>query len=230
MSLLDRLLPPRCLLCGDPGHDGLELCRGCRGDLVSNDHACARCAEPLPATAGALPELRVCGGCLWRPPVYSAIHVPLRYEAPLSGLIHQLKFRGDLAAGRLLGQLLAAAVAPALPPVTAIVPVPLHPRRLRERGYNQAAELGRPLAKQFGVPIAHGALQRHGSTTPQMELPAQQRQGNVKQAFAPGRRVPQGHLLLVDDVVTTASTVRAAAAALAVGDQRQVTVCALARA
>lgn len=230
MSLIDRILPPRCLLCGDPGSHGMALCAGCRGDLPRNDHACARCAEPLPATADGLPALRVCGACLWHPPPYAAIHVPFRYRPPLDWLIRRFKFHGDLAAGRLLGQLLAAELATDLRGCEAVVPIPLHPRRLRARGYNQAAELARPLARAAGARICPDALIRVGSTTPQMELPARERQRNVRRAFRVHRLPAAEHLLIIDDVVTTASTVREAVRAAGLPARARVEVCALARA
>lgn len=228
-GLLARIAPPSCLLCGDPGDGGLALCVGCRGDLPRNRHPCARCAEPLPATAADLPELRVCGRCLWRPPPYVAIHVPFRYAHPVDWLVRRLKFHGDLAAGCLLGQLLALEWPDDGAAVDAVVPVPLHPRRLLERGYNQAAEIARPLAHSRGAPLHAGALARHGGTVAQMDLPARQRRANVRGVFEL-RRPLGGHVLLVDDVVTTASTVREAARSLCVGGDCRVTVVAVARA
>lgn len=230
MSLIDHLLPPRCLLCGDPGADGLALCPGCRTDLPRNDHACARCAEPLAATAGSLPELQVCGACLWHPPPYAAIHVPFRYAAPMDWIIRRFKFHGDLAAGRLLGQLLAAELTATLEGCGAVVPIPLHPGRLRTRGYNQAAELGRPLARALGVPLCPRALARTGSVTPQMELPARERGHNVRRAFRVRQLPASGHILILDDVVTTASTVREAVSAAGLPAATRVEVGALARA
>jgi len=229
MWLLDRLLPPRCLLCDDPGVHGMPLCAGCLGECTRNDPACSRCAEALPGTADTLPDLTVCGACLWRPPPYTAIHAPYRYAAPLDGLIHRLKFRGDLAAGRLLGLMLARAAGDRFRECNAIVPIPLHPRRLRTRGYNQAVELARPLARHLGIPIRPDALVRGGSTRAQMELPARERRANVRGAFRPGRPVT-GRVLLVDDVITTANTVGEAARLLTANPDTEVVVYALARA
>lgn len=234
--MLDRILPPRCLLCGDPGAHCLAvgcmaLCAGCLQDLPRNERPCARCAQPLPGTAADLPELSVCGDCLWHPPPWAAIHVPFLYGPPLDWLVRRLKFHGDLAAGRLLGQLLARELHPLLPGGEAIVPVPLHPARLRERGYNQATELARPLARALGGWIEHGALERHGSRTPQMELSARERRRNVRRAFTAVRPPAADRVLLIDDVVTTASTVREAARALGGRpDESTLVLAALARA
>lgn len=227
-GLLARLAPPRCLLCGDPGHRGLSLCAGCHADLPRNRRPCVRCAEPLPATGPDLPELRVCGRCLWRPPPYVAIHVPFRYAHPVDWLVRRLKFHGDLAAGRLLGQLLALEWPEDDEVIDAVVPVPLHPRRLQERGFNQAAEIAWPLARSRGAPLRGGVLARRGGTVAQMDLPARRRRGNVRGVFTL-RRPVAGRVILVDDVVTTASTVREAARRLAVGNDCRVTVAAVAR-
>lgn len=228
-GLLDRLLPPHCLLCGDPGHEGLALCAGCRAELPRNEHPCVRCAEALPATGPGLPGLRVCGRCLWRPPPWEAIHVPFRYATPIDWLVRRLKFHGDLAAGRLLGQLLVRECASRVTGIDAIVPVPLHPRRLVERGFNQAAEIGRPLARALGAPLHFDALARSGSTVAQMDLPAQRRRINVRGVFA-RHRPPSGRVVLVDDVVTTASTVREASRRLVSDGTCSVQVIAVARA
>lgn len=228
-GLLERLLPPHCLLCGDPGHDGLAICTDCLAELPRNDHPCVRCAESLPATGPDLPELRVCGRCLWRPPPYGAIHVPFRYASPIDWLVRRLKFHGDLAAGRLLGQLLALECSDALRDADAVVPLPLHPRRLAGRGFNQATEIARPLARALAAPLRVDGLARGGTTIAQMDLPAQRRRINVRGAFR-RRRPLSGQVVLVDDVVTTASTVREAARQLAADGKCGVQVVAIARA
>ncbi len=229
-GLLQRVLPPHCLLCGDSGHAGLALCAGCLAELPRNEHPCVRCAEPLPATGPDLPELRVCGRCLWRPPPYDAIHVPFRYASPIDWLVRRLKFHGDLAAGRLLGQLLARECSGAMRDADAIVPLPLHPRRLAGRGFNQTVEIARPFARVLKVPLRIDALARSGSTVAQMDLPAQRRRINVRGAFRPRRPPSSGRVVLVDDVVTTASTVREAARQLAADGKCGVRVVAIARA
>jgi len=230
MDWIDRLLPPRCLLCDDPGIDGLALCPGCLADLPRNDRACARCAEPLPATPADVPDLTVCGRCLWRPPPYVAIHVPFCYAPPLDWLVRRFKFHGDLAAGRLLGQLLARCISAPPPAPAAVVPVPLHRRRLHARGYNQAAELARPLARSAGLSLRPTALARSIATPAQMDLPAAARRDNVRGAFRLARPPREPAIILVDDVVTTASTVREAARVLAACGWRWIEVRALARA
>ena len=138
---LRLLLPPRCLLCGARGADGRDLCAGCAGDLALNTDCCARCALPLETAAAQ------CGECLRREPPFASAWVPFRYADPLDLLEARFKFGRDLAAGRVLAGLMiegAADAAPARPQL--LIPVPLHRARLRQRGYNQALELARPLA------------------------------------------------------------------------------------
>ncbi len=230
MSWLERLFPPRCLFCAAPGSDAMAVCPACRFDLPRQGTACVRCGTRLPETAPGLPALSVCGACLWKPPPYAAIRVGFAYAAPVDWLVRRLKFRGELAAGRLLGELVARELGPRLPAADAIVAVPLHQRRLIERGFNQSAELARPIARTLGTPIAGDVLVRSRATVAQMDLPAHRRGRNVRGCFDAPRRVPGGDLILVDDVVTTASTVREAARCLRAAGAERVTVVAAARA
>lgn len=212
-----RLLwPSRCLACEAPGLDGLDLCAACAAALPWNRCACPGCALPLP-------EMGICGDCLrgdaalarrGRMAALSTVHAAFVYAAPLDRLLPRFKFHRDLAAGALLSQLMAEAVA-TLPRPDAVIPVPLHRSRLRRRGYDQALELARPLARSLDLPARDDVLQRIRATTPQSELSALARRRNLKDAFAvkPGLRLP-AHVVLVDDVMTTGATLHAAAGAL----------------
>lgn len=210
------LWPARCLLCGDPGHDGRDLCAACLRVLPWNHAACLRCALPLPAAAPA-PDRggdRVCGACLRQPPPVEATYAAFVYGFPVDRLLPRLKFHNGLAAGRLLAQLAADRLADA-PRPDAVIPVPLHPSRLRARGYDQALELARPLARRLGVPLRDDALRRLRATAPQSRLDAKARRGNLRHAFGvrAGAALP-AHVALFDDVMTTGATLHAAARAL----------------
>ncbi len=157
-ALLGVLLPLRCLVCGDPGHDDLDLCWACLADLPWAGRACLRCALPLPDTA-----LIVCGTCREEVPPQAATHASLLYLPPVDQLLVRYKFHQDLAAGRLLAQLMQRAPPPWS--CTPLVPVPLHRRRLRQRGYNQAGELCRLLP----MPVWQGCT---GSGIPHRSLNA----------------------------------------------------------
>lgn len=211
--LLDGLWPARCLACGEAGLPGRDLCAACAAGLPWNRHACARCAIPLPAAAGTAPPL-VCGVCLRKPPPVQSTRAAFVYAAPLDRLLPRFKFHHDLAAGRLLSQLVVQGLADAERP-QALLAVPLHRARLRARGYDQALELARPLARALQLPLPTGSLRRMRATAPQSELDAARRRRNLRGAFsvAPDARLP-AHVALVDDVMTTGATLHAAAVAL----------------
>lgn len=210
--LVTRLWPARCLVCREPGADGHDLCGSCRAGLPWNRSACTRCAIPLP---GGADDAMVCGDCLQRPPPLHATRAAFVYGAPLDRLLPRFKFHHDLASGRLLAQLMAAACAKAERP-EALIPIPLHRTRLRQRGYDQALELARPLARALRIPLFQGVLVRSRATSAQSQLDARQRARNLRGAFAVrGRYLPlPAHVALVDDVMTTGATLHAAAKAL----------------
>jgi len=148
----------------------------------------------------------------------------------VSHLIRELKFRGRLANARLLGDLMAGALAAsAAPPPDLIVPVPLHPARQRRRGFNQAVELARPVSVRLGIPLAPSLCRRVRNTAPQSQLDGSYRRRNVRRAFAIAAASPP-RVAIVDDVMTSASTVAALAAVLRRGGARRVEVWVCARA
>jgi ComF family protein len=168
---------------------------------------------------------------------FACICCPWRFEFPVDELVRALKFRGERTYARLLGTLLARErmqIAPGVesaPLPDLVVPVPLHPRRLRERGYNQAAELARFAARSLALPLDLSLLRRTRATKGQTDLSALERTVNVAAAFASTRRLLHApRVALVDDVVTTGSTVRAAAAALQAAGAGAVELWVVARA
>lgn len=207
--LLGALLPARCVVCREPARAGRQLCATCEAALPWMGHACAACAMPLPLGHDPL-----CGRCLRRPPPLDAVVAAFDYGFPVDRLLPRFKFHRDLAAGALLGRALAAATTQR-PRPDALVPVPLHRVRLRERGYDQALELAHMLARHHALPLRAELLQRVRATAPQSRLDARARARNLRGAFVvpPGRPVP-AHVVLVDDVLTTGATLHAAARAL----------------
>lgn len=220
----DFLLPPRCLLCSARGVAGIDLCAECCIELPRNLVCCKRCALPLAAAA------ELCGECQRHPPPWDAAWAPFRYGWPLDRLESRYKFSADLAAGRVLSTLWHREPRPLELPQL-LVTVPLHRRRLRQRGYNQALELARPLAKSLAVPLRHDALKRLRPTEAQTELDALGRRKNVRGAFAlhRGDRLP-AHVAIVDDVMTTGATLGECARVLRRAGVQRVDVWALARA
>jgi len=215
------LLPPRCLVCDEAGADRRDLCAACSAALPRLGMACPVCALPLLADCG----VTRCGVCQTKPSPLSGTHAPFLYAPPIDDLLRRFKFQEELAAGRLLSQLMvehstrrgSSAV---------LVPVPLHASRLRHRGYDQAAELAKPLARAMGIPCQR-LLRRRTPTQAQSELDAEARRRNVRAAFECVAPVPD-HVVLVDDVMTTGATLHSAARALRVAGAGKVEawVCA----
>lgn len=227
IALLDALFPPTCQLCGAPGSPGRDLCAGCAAELPFNRHGCPRCAQPLdvPLPAGA-----ACGACRRHPPPFDATLAALRYESPVPLLVGAAKFRGQLAAARLLGQLLADAVlAAGGTRPEALIPVPLHPRRLAERGYNQALEIARTVGRILQLPVEAHACRRVLATPPQVDLDEAARRRNIRGAFVVCDPLPWRRIAILDDVVTTGSTVAELARVLRRAGAEETTVWAAAR-
>ena len=193
---VQHLLPRRCLLCDAPTPGGWA-CDGCARELpYLPPGRCAVCAVPLASAT-------VCGACLRRPPAFDRLCAVFAYEFPVDALIHAFKYGRRLALAPPLGEALAAAGAP---PADVLVPVPLGPSRLRERGFNQALELARAVSRRHGVPILGDACRRVADTAPQAALPWHQRAKNVRRAFACNKPLSGLRVAVVDDVVTTGAT------------------------
>lgn len=197
-----RLFPARCCLCGGAGSHPLALCPGCLGDLPWLKTCCPCCG--IPSTNPG----RTCGRCQNNPPPFDRTLALFRYQPPISQLIQQFKFNDRLTISRLFSQLLIQRLEqePALP--QAILPVPLHPKRQRERGFNQAIELARPIAEHFNMPLLLDVVTRQRDTATQTSLDARQRRKNLRGAFEVTKTIPHDHIAIVDDVVTTGTTIR----------------------
>ena len=209
------------------------LCRGAAAGVL-----CAACDADLPRLRGPLcprcalasPTGEVCGRCLAREPGYDATVAALAYRFPADVLVQALKFRGELALAPLLGALLASAVAAAPSGrVDAVVPVPLSPRRLAERGGNQAMELARPAARAAGARLDPALCVRVRETPAQVGLPHAERAANVRGAFACPRLVAGLSIAVVDDVMTTGATLDEIARTLKAAGAARVVNWVLAR-
>lgn len=226
MPLVDSislwLNPPRCLLCQAPGAAGRDLCRHCAADLPRLGLACHGCALPLDGA-------ELCGRCQQTPPPQDWCWAALRYAPPLDHLLPALKFHADLRVARSLGRWLAER-APQLAEIDAVVPVPLHVQRLRERGFNQARELAAPLASARNWRLRDDWLHRRRPTPAQTGLNRNQRRANVRDSLEASPQVADRRILLFDDVMTTGATIEAAAAALKAAGADWVGAITLARA
>lgn len=221
------LYPPTCALCCAPGKGNLDICEVCLDKLPRITHACRRCALPFAAAT----TVELCGSCQQRPPYFDATVAAFHYAPPIDRLIVRLKFNGELTYARLLGELTADTLIRTdadLPEV--IIPVPLHAQRMRERGFNQSLELARYIARQLGVPVDQRSVRRVKATQPQMELPAKARKTNVRNAFELISDLSAHHVAIVDDVVTTGSTVNELARVLWRAGAKRIQVWSCARA
>ena len=224
---LDVIFPPVCARCG---RAGWLLCPACQIEMIRvPDAICPHCGrmddQPVSAGTGIL-----CRQCRAHPPVLSQMRAPLRYEEPTSTLIHRFKYEGYFALGRPLARFLIDGWPVWEMPPDLILPIPLHPQRRRQRGYNQAELLARPLAEAINVPVNVSALRRTRHTPPQVGLGPDERQDNVRGAFAAeADAVRDRHILLIDDVLTTGATMSAAAETLLAAGADGVAAYCLAR-
>lgn len=188
-------LPGGCWICRDWGRE--RLCDACRSRFVPSAPRCPRCALVLQAPH--------CAACLREPLPLSAVHAAVDYQPPWDALLQALKFRHSLGLAPALAALIADG-APAAPPEALLLPVPLHPRRLRERGYNQSQLLAEALGAQRGLPVERRLLERIADTPAQAQLTRRQRLANLRHAFALRGPAPPRPCVLIDDVMTTGAT------------------------
>ena len=225
LNFAQNLFPQNCYLCNAlAGRHA--VCADCRSDcLPHTEYACPICAYP---TAQA----DICGHCLRHPPAYQRTIAGYGYEFPLDKLIHGLKYHHQFAlVDTLIAPLLDNISASAQRHPDAIVAMPLHPQRLRERGYNQSQLLATSLSRQLAIPLLTHACKRHRNTRPQTGLPLTERHANIKNAFsADTRQVAGKHIAIIDDVMTTGSTLNSLAHSLVEAGASEVSCWVVARA
>ena len=192
------LLPQNCLLCGDMAHDQ-ALCHHCLDHLPWHDtRACPVCALPNPAG-------ELCGSCLTHPPAFDATVALLDFEFPVNALLRRYKYAGFLPVAELMGRLLADKLIDR-PRPDLVIPMPLHPTRLRERGFNQAVEIARVVCTQMGLSLALQASTRARPTPPQAGLVLTERKKNLRGAFTCQMDLSGQRVALMDDVMTTGTS------------------------
>ena len=213
LALARALLPSACALCG-MGCDA-AVCQPCQNQfLAPRGPRCRRCANPI----GAAEPQRQCGACLSQQPAYDATIAAADYSSPLDELVLQLKFGGALALAPWFGQAVHDAVMArdGFEPPNVLCPVPLGPRRLVERGFNQALEIARPLSRSLGIPLRAALAIRALDTAAQSGVAPAQRRKNIRNAFivAPDALalVRGQHIGVVDDVMTSGATLHELAA------------------
>ena len=240
-KLLLNLFPSRCLLCrqtvnrptvNEPAvNKNLEICVDCYQALPHNNNCCPRCALPL---AEDITDRVLCGRCLQKLPAFDYSYSLFRYEGEIIKLVHQLKFAEKISYARSIGEMLLTRFVQDLLPEQGrpdcLLPVALHVSRLRQRGFNQSTEIARVIAKKLEVPIDHDTVIRQRCTVSQTGLKAKQRRKNIRDAFCVTVATSYKHVLIVDDVVTTGSTVNELAKLLKKAGVQRVGVLSIARA
>jgi len=232
-------MPNCCLLCGAKVLDrGGVVCQGCIRDLPQAGPACPRCAEPLtplnmgPVHTGATVE--PCNTCRTQTPAFDHSLALWRYDFPLDGLIGAYKYRHQLALARFFGEQLAHRVqlriaSGGLTRPDVLLAMPLHPRRLAERGFNQSLLVAQVVAQRLQLPLRSHWLQRVRHTPAQTGLPWQQRAANLEHAFHCNGDVAGRHVGVVDDVMTTGSSLQEVALTLKMAGAIRVDNWVLAR-
>ncbi len=195
---------------------------------MAPDLICPRCGR-FQEDAGIDVHGHLCRECRRRPSPVSQMRAPLRYQEPLSQVIHHFKYEGYFALAEPLAKFMIAGWPAWDQPPDLILPIPLHPRRRRQRGYNQSELLARPLGRAINIDLDTTSLQRTRHTAPQVGLGPEERHENVHNAFLAAAGVRGRHIVLVDDVLTTGATMRSAAEALLAAGAATVSAYCLAR-
>lgn len=237
-------LPQPCLLCGEISqqHD-LALCVRCMTGLPVLGETCQQCANPLETRLDklgdflqqpALLQTRRCGQCLRERTYFDHTLAFFPYILPFSHFVQAAKFKGKLSVARLLGQLLAQQLANCVDSLDeqpdGLLPVPLHPSRQRERGYNQALEIALPVSRRLQIPILYNLASRIKATPAQTSLSLRQRKQNLHKAFNIHHDITGQHIAIIDDVMTSGTTVNVLAKKLKQSGARRVSVWCFSRA
>ena len=220
------LIEGNCITCGDSTNRDLDLCIGCEKDLPWLGHHCKICCLPVPEGDD------LCGKCSKAPPPFTLSIVAFRYSFPVDLLIHRFKNSRHLASGKVLATLLARQIKSitfdeSVP--TVLVPTPLHPSKLRSRGFNQSEQIALTLATILQRPVDPHCLARTRLTEDQKLLGRKERRSNVKGAFECNKSLTGVRVMLIDDVVTTNATVSEMTQCLNAAGASEVIVLALAR-
>ena len=233
-ALLHLIFPSDCAVCHIPlRHEGVPfICQACWTGLAPlSGPCCPQCGQPFSSpVALAHSPTHTCGACRQRPPAFTKAWSLYAYQSPLKEALGLLKYRKKVTLAHPLSRLLIQHV-PLLPSVDMIMPVPLHAQRLREREFNQSALLAKPLSQHLGLPLVLGQLIRVRQTVPQTSLTKKERLLNLRGAFAVSQseKIRGKTILLVDDVMTTGTTIHECAKTLLKAGSNQVYGLSLAR-
>ena len=215
--------PGLCFACGCELADASALCSSCSNQLQRVPNPCQYCGQPNPVDG------LVCPACLLNPPRWQKLIAPLQYRGLVRDYLIQLKFSEALYLAKSLGDACSKPIRQSSPKPQVLLPVPLHRTRLFERGYNQAYEIATVWSAALGIPIDRHALSRMRATQSQSGLSASQRELNIRKAFVYAPQREYRHVAVIDDIVTTGSTVTEIAEVLHRGGVEFVEIWALTR-
>lgn len=230
-AAINILVPPICLNCnsGLENVNELQLCNQCMNSIQPLPAGqCRCCAQPFVSKI----SVHTCGKCLHNPPCFTMTYAARRYRGSIKTAIQNLKYRSQLPLAKPLGTILCNVLGEDIIAYNpdCIIPVPLHKKRLRQRGYNQALEISRVISRRYELPLNIKTLQRCRWTQPQQGLSAKERRKNLRDAFTVTMSEPVRRVLLVDDVMTTGETMRACASTLISAGAEEVRAAAVGRA
>lgn len=217
--VVDLVVPQMCFACGQACADA-SLCAECRSELPAPVARCPVCAIPTP-------QGQTCGACLRDPPAFDASFAAFDYLFPIDRMVQALKYQHQLSVVPFLAESLHGLAPDGRPDV--LLPMPLHVRRLAERGFNQAVEIARPLARSWQMGLALSLVGRVRDVVPQAELSSADRRRNMRGVFAVSERLDGASVVVVDDVMTTGASLRALAEALKAHGARRVVNLVVAR-
>lgn len=210
----------RCAICQVHSHN--SLCEGCQSLIQTPLNPCQICAKPLNQSGG------ICGECRSNPPAFTHTICAAIYAPPASIWVQQLKFGGRMDRARIMAEALLEPIS-LIGHKVPIIPVPLHSSRLRNRGYNQAYEIAKIIAKHQNRKLLSEVIIRTKNTAMQAELHEKQRAANVRAAFKVVQAIDSAKVILLDDVMTTGQTLRSVANCLVKAGVQQVIVAVFAR-
>ncbi len=216
------LLPARCILCETSIKGQKDLCKACETRFIRLNSCCSRCATSF---ASHSLENNICGNCQKQPPAFDKVYAPFVHQGNIRHLINDLKFNNAYKNARLLAELLAQhiSIKCTLKPEL-IIPMPLHPQRYRERGFNQSLEIAKIVSQLLKIPYSTTHCQRIKNTAHQINLTGKQREQNIKQAFKLSMPIKHKHIVIIDDVMTTGATANELAKIFKTGGVKRVDI------
>jgi ComF family protein len=218
--LLSLLFKQNCALCAAPTHSELSVCHACINDLpLATNPSCPQC--------GLSTQGDICGKCIKQKPHYDATHALFTYAYPVDALLQHYKYHHALYLSQTFAQLLSAKMQSN--DIDLIIAMPLHPNRIKERGFNQSLEVAKIMATKQQIALDRASCSRIKNTPPQASLPLKNRLKNMKDAFRCNQSLTGKHIALIDDVMTTGASLNELAKTIKKAGAYKVSCYVLAR-